>query len=62
MRFAAFSLLTIVFLVTITLDSLVFAQPTTGSIEGVIRIEGGEALPNIRVALLNQQTAAVLAT
>lgn len=38
------------------LTSFVFAQSTTGTIEGIIRLESGETLADVRVIVSNQQT------
>lgn len=38
------------------LATLVYAQPTTGTIEGTIKLESGEVLPNAHVVAENEQT------
>jgi hypothetical protein len=51
-RTSLFSLL----LVSLFFTSLAYSQSTTGSIEGILRVESGETLANVRVTVLNQQT------
>jgi hypothetical protein len=37
-------------------STCIFAQPTTGTIQGTIKLESGEAVADVSVALSNQQT------
>jgi hypothetical protein len=56
MRFTLSFLFTIVLLASVFPNHSLFAQPTTGTIQGTISLESGEAPPNAHVTAANQQT------